>query len=144
MIDRKFYKFLSKLISQGLPPNTIKAIHVCVPPGRSIWQLHSPFFKHALGRYCRRRLLVHAGHNAELAMDLESYGIKRQHLPDDLGGKLQMEGTFAAWFEQRRTADINRKILQQGIINERRNSTLVESVQDGTASLSSKKSWRRS
>jgi hypothetical protein len=99
-VDRKFYRFAS-FISQGYHPVNIKAMHVCAPAGKSLYNLIMPFAKYVLNRAYRRRFLFHSGTSSELMIDLGDYGILAEHIPIDMGGSYPLEERFPEWLEQR-------------------------------------------
>jgi hypothetical protein len=99
-VDRKFYRFVS-FVSQGYHPVNIKAMHVCAPAGKSLYNLIMPFAKYVLNRAYRRRFLFHSGTNSELMIDLGDYGIKAEHIPIEMGGSFPLEERFPEWLEKR-------------------------------------------
>lgn len=101
--DRKVVIFCWKALRDFLPAR-LAAYHHPVP-ARSFASLLLPVINQMMGQENRQRFVAHRFHQTmrEMGKNMKKYGIKEDHLPNELGGAVSFD--YDAWLEKRRAIE---------------------------------------
>ena len=84
---------------KGCIPVRMTGIHICHPP--SFFQIIFPIFKIFMGERLRKRVRVHGGSESHVLDRLTGFGLTKDKLPSDLGGKLVLD--HEGWLDERKS-----------------------------------------
>jgi hypothetical protein len=78
-------------------------MHVCSPQLKSKppFPFIIPIFKFMAGKHIRRRMVIHSGCEALIALDLIKYGLSRSIIPFEVGVDYHWEASHAEWLANR-------------------------------------------
>ena len=96
-MDLKFSRFTRKAIADVFPVH-LRSIHFCHPSKVAHYVIF-PALKFVLGKEMRLRFNTHYGTDAEVLLQLETFGLHRSVLPAELCGDVQLD--FRKWIHQR-------------------------------------------
>lgn len=92
---------------------TLKALHVCVTSGYSVFELVAPFLKQMLGKYFRQRLVLHRGSVDQVMDGLAGYDLTELAIRERLSGGATGEARMREWLADRRALE-EARLLRQG------------------------------
>lgn len=105
--DRRRLKEGLCLLRRGAFSFDIKAVHMCFVNLRPPFNYLFPIAKFLFGKRLRRRLIVHSGCGGQISNELEKqYGLSRESLPSQLGGKLDTSKSHQCWLQRCRTKSL--------------------------------------
>jgi len=104
--DRRIAKATIKLMCCEYLPIRYKAIHLCLPHLKPPFLWVAPVLKHMCGKYLRRHAIFHYGGIELILLSLESYGLKRNLIPDHIQGGLNVELKHKRWLSIRRRIEL--------------------------------------
>lgn len=109
-MDLKFTRFAQKLIADIFPVH-LRSIHFCHPSKVAHYVIF-PALKFVLGKEMRLRFNTHYGTDAEVLLQLETFGLHRSILPAELCGDIQLD--FRQWIQYRLSRERSAEALEVG------------------------------
>ena len=97
--DRGLIKIILGSI-QGALPVRLSAFHICQPP--PFLKIILPIVKLFMTERTKKRLNIHFGSKDDVCKKLETYGLTKDCLPQQVGGELTVD--MPTWIGQRRAA----------------------------------------
>ena len=109
-MDLKFTRFTQKAIADIFPVH-LRSIHFCHPSKVAHYVIF-PALKFVLGKEMRLRFNTHYGTDAEVLLQLETFGLHRCILPAELCGDVQLD--FRKWIQYRLSRERSAEALEVG------------------------------
>lgn len=87
---------------QGALPTRLSAMHLCQPP--SFFKLIFPIIKLFMTDRTKKRIKAHFGSTVEIAAKLESFGLSKDDIPEEIGGTIKLD--VGNWLKQRQATGL--------------------------------------